>query len=400
MRPGKVLATSILVALTLPVSAAWASSPKVVVADVPVSFDVKNVNGSALPCFPDELDYVVRGRLVGPERILKMGSADLATLYLHELSFGSFFWSFDAVRGYDYARELAAAGHVSVVIDRLGYDASGRPPGQDTCLGAHADMTAQIVRALRSGVYESAGIRPVAFKRIVLAGHSLGGAIAELTTTSFPDLPIAGLVLFAWADRDFTARTIQQGVQEGGDCAAGGEESEPGGSTGYAYFGRTETEFQENVFHDADPNVVSRATAMRNRDPCGDISTLVQISIVNGRRASTVGVPVLILFGENDANFQPSAAQNQANSFTGSPRVTVHRFAGAGHALTLERPAPKVRASVVAWLNESGFKPGVKVLGVTRTSDALPATGAPSLALFACACLLVSGGTLLRRIRR
>lgn len=364
---------------------------------VPVAFSVQNVNDSALPCLSDELAYTIKGEIVGPRKLLERTALDAATLYLHELSFGAFFWTFDRVPGYDYAAALAEAGHVSVVIDRLGYDASGRPPGRDTCLGAQADMVAQIVGALKAGSYAaSAESHPIKFRRIVLAGHSVGGAIAELTITSDLDASVDGLVLFAWADRDFSSRTIQQGVQEGGDCAQGGEPSDPGGPGGYAYFGRTETEFQENVFNDTDPNVVAHATAMRNRDPCGDIETLVQVSIVNGRRASMISVPVLLLFGENDANFQPSAADNQAKSFSGSPSVTVRRFARAGHALTLERAAPKVRAAVAQWLDAKGFGANAEVLGARQRPRTLPATGAAIVSMLWWAYALIGSGILLR----
>ena len=66
---------------------------------------------------------------------------------------GESFWSFAAAPRYDYAAALARAGHASVVIDRLGYGASGHPDGNQTCLGAQADIAHQIVGKLRSGDY-------------------------------------------------------------------------------------------------------------------------------------------------------------------------------------------------------------------------------------------------------
>jgi pimeloyl-ACP methyl ester carboxylesterase len=377
--------------------AADAAAHSGAVTRIPVTFTVSNVNGSALPCMPDDLEYSINGTIVGPAALLRSGTVDVATLYLHELSFGAFFWNFDGVPGYDYATALAEAGHVSVVVDRLGYDASGRPPGRDTCLGAHADITAQIVRALKAGSYTADGRASITFRRIVLAGHSVGGAIAELAITSFSGAGVDGLMLFGWADRDFSQRTIQQGLQEGGDCAQGGEESEPGGQPAYAYFGRTEQEFRDNVFHDTDPRIVALVTPMRNRDPCGDIATLVQISIVNGRRASMITVPVLVLFGENDANFQSSAADSQANSFTESPSVTVRRFAGAGHALTLERAAPSVQRAVAGWLDAQGFAPQpTRVLGSRQRSKTMPATGTSILEMLWWGYVLLGSGILLR----
>src|SRR5687768_6763424 len=90
----------------------------------PFSVKVDNANGSALDCEADRKPYVIKGEIVGPAALLRKPPADLvATLYLHEFSFGRFFWRFDDVPGYDFAVAMAEAGHVSVVIDRLGYDA-------------------------------------------------------------------------------------------------------------------------------------------------------------------------------------------------------------------------------------------------------------------------------------
>jgi pimeloyl-ACP methyl ester carboxylesterase len=381
-----------------------ASASPSAVTRIPVAFGVSNTNGSALPCRPDDLTYTIAGEIVGPSALLTQPRHDLvATLYLHELSFGKFFWTFGGVPGYDYTDALARAGHVSVVVDRLGYDASGRPPGNDTCFGAQADIASQIVRQLKSGTYAApGGSVPLAFGRIVLAGHSVGGGIAELAAESFPQIGIDGLILFAWADRDFSQRTIEQGANEGADCAGGGQPADAGGPPNYAYFGRTEADFQQNVFADTDPRVVAAVTRLRNRDPCGDVATLVQLSAVNASGAGKITVPVLLLFGDADANFQAKAADDQAAAFTASPGVTVRHFAGAGHALTLELAAPAVRAAAASWLGMHGFvsggarRPGTE--GEPRA--VLPATGPSMPARAPAGLVLAAAGVFLRRRAR
>ena len=307
-------------------------------ATEPVSFSVENVNRSALPCNADGRTYTLRGRIVGPPERLR--SADTATLFLHEFSFGAFFWSFDAVPGYDFSADLARRGHVSVVIDRLGYDGSDRPPGLDTCLGAQADMARQVVAQLKRR-----------FARVVLAGHSVGAAVAELAAHSFEDVGIAGLVTMGWADQGFSDRTIQQSFDQGARCTAGGEPADDGGPPAYAYFGHTPEEFQGNVFASAEPSVVAAATALRNRDPCGDVASLTPAGVVNGQRLSRIAVPVLLLFGGSDAVFTPEAPAEQSRAFSGSDDVRLETFEGAGHALALERQAPQVRATLAAWLD-------------------------------------------------
>lgn len=372
-----------LAVVSLPPAPARAASTDPVV--VPVSFRVKNVNTSALSCEVDEADYTISGEIVGPARALKGATAPTGTLYLHEFSFGKFFWGFADVPGYDYVGALARRGHVSIVVDRLGYDDSGHPPGTQTCLGAHADIAAQIVGQLQEGAYESAGRKPLAFGRIVLAGHSVGAGAAELAAHSVDDLDVAGLMILAWADQGYSARSVQQSLAQGSDCSGDGQPAEPGGPGGYAYFGRTEQDFQQNVFADTDPAVVERVTKMRNRDPCGDNSTLAGLAAVNAAGIGDIDVPVLLLFGEGDAIFEDPAADVQARLFRSSPSVTLRRFPKAGHALTLERAAPSVQDAAADWLEEKGFvtpaprargrNTETRVLG--RPGPTLPITGVP-----------------------
>src|SRR5688572_19890454 len=94
------------------------------IADVPVSFTVQNVNRSLIPCRADGATYVVSGHLIGPRAALRNGAA--ATLYLHGAAVPEATWRMP-VRGYDFARQQASRGHVSVTIDRLSYGASQTP---------------------------------------------------------------------------------------------------------------------------------------------------------------------------------------------------------------------------------------------------------------------------------
>lgn len=327
------------------------------VVDVPVSFAVENLNRTPVPCSSDGAAYQVSGRLIGPRAALEApGSA--VTLHLHGLGFGEFFWSFDAPAGYDYAAAQAAAGRTSVVIDRLGYDASGHPEGNGSCLGSQADVAHQIVEALRGGGYAlgaapGAPPAPVAFSRVALAGHSAGGAIAQIEAYSFAD--IDALIVMSYADQDSSQTAQSELVTTGQVCLTGGEPAEPGGPGGYAYFGQTPEDFEAAMFHDADPQVVATATALRNRDPCGDSGSIVQAIVTNQLNLDTVTVPVLLVSGADDALFPPEAVEEQAGHFSGSDDVSVEVLANTGHVLTLERTAPAFRGLVNDWLEARSF---------------------------------------------
>lgn len=329
-----------------------------VVSRVRVSFRVQHANATNVRCTTDAAEYTIAGVLTAPARFLERPPHDLAaTLLLHEFSFGKFFWTFDDVVGYDFAAALARKDHVTIAIDRLGYDESGHPPGAATCAGAHADIVAQIVRQMKEGAYTVRGdADPVAFGDVVLAGHSVGGGIAELAAHSFPDIEIAGLILFAWADQGYSARAVQQSVAQAQRCAPGGEPAYEGGPGGYAYFGHTDQEFRDNVFADTEPEVVDIVTRLRNRDPCGDNASLLRLAAINAVGVGSLTIPVLLVYGDQDAVFEDAAADVQARLFRSSPSVTLRRVSGAGHALTLERSAARVQSRTAAWLARMGFK--------------------------------------------
>src|SRR2546421_5981982 len=104
---------------------------------------------------------------------------------------------------------MAKLGHVSLTVDELGYGASGRPrEGNRTCQGAEADITHQIIGKLRSGDYVLGTGRGVAFSKIVLAGHDIGGQVAEIEACSYSD--IDGLLLVTYADQGFTPFIIER----------------------------------------------------------------------------------------------------------------------------------------------------------------------------------------------
>lgn len=336
-----------LLVLTLALVTATPLRAQPAVTRTPVAFQIVNRNGSALPCASDGRPYVVRGELVTPTGT----STGSLTIALHEFSFGRFFWSLPGHPAYDVAEAMAREGHPWLILDRLGYDTSDHPVGTATCLGAQADVVAQIVRAVGRGEYSfGAASRGPVFPRVVLAGHSVGAGIAELVAHSFPELPIDGLAILAWADQSYSVDTMRQSLQQAEDCASGGEAAERDAPSGYAWFGRTPEQFRRNMFFDAEPAVQLAATARRNRDPCGDNASLVRLAAVNRLGVGEIEVPVLLLFGDRDPVFMTDAARRQAAAFRASSAVTLHMIPRAAHALTLERSGALARARLADWL--------------------------------------------------
>ena len=219
-----------------------------------------------------------------------------------------------------------------------------------------ATVAHQLVQDLRSGGYavlDGSG-PPLSFSRVALAGFSAGGAIAQAEAYSFAD--IDALAVLAYADQYFTdlmGATFSQALDV---CAGGGQLSEgPGTPAGYAYFGQTDRQYVAAVFHDADPSVVSAATALRDRDPCGDDGSFSQAVGTDQARLGDIRVPVFLAYGLSDALFQPCAGADQYQRFTGSNDVTMVSLANTGHLLMLERSAPQLRSAVSDWLSRRGL---------------------------------------------
>lgn len=332
---------------------AWASptaSPAGGSESVPISFQVMNVNRSKIPCASDGKAYTVRGHLVRPSTATSgTGMTGPVTLYLHGLGLGEVFWDFQAVSGYDYAAAQAAAGQTSVVIDRLGYGASDKPAGPEICIGSQADIAHQMVTDLRDGSYElGAGNSANAFPQVVLAGHSLGGAIAQAEAYSFGD--IDGLIVMSYTDQGISALTKADTASWTTMCANGGMHvTGQTGPTGYAPFAPPSLAGQ-TFFSNADPAVENAILGMGVRDPCGDQTSFMSSVATDMVHLGDITVPILFVIGDKDALFPPPADNAQILRYTGSPSVTSVRIPGASHALTLVPGRQLVQTTVLHWL--------------------------------------------------
>lgn len=319
------------------------------IVDVPVAFTVKNTNQSGVPCSTDGRAYTIRGHLTGPASMLASAGSKSATLYLHGLELGEWFWRVP-ITGYDHAREMAELGHISVTVDRLGYNSSGQPVGTRSCVGGQADIAHQIVNQLRSGGY--AGESHPALQRIALAGHSLGGSIAQVEAYSFKD--VQALVVVSYADLAPTLGAILETPSWGLTCLTGGKKSEMG-SAGYAHFTKSVNDFKANFLAHTTPALRDYALSQRDLNPCGDLMSIVTPIPVAALRLATITVPVLLISGRGDTVMQAEAVRLQKSLYIGSKDVTVSILDGATHGITLEPTTTDFRAQLHRWLQPRGF---------------------------------------------
>src|SRR3954453_22986386 len=299
-----LLVISLLVALAVQggMTATADASPGDIV-DGPVSFQVQNTNKSRDPCPSDGKSYVVRGHITGPRAAVLGPGPRAETLYYEGFDSGEWNWRFRVVAGYDYAAEMAKLGQTSVTVDQVGYGASGHPEGNDTCIGAQADIAHQIIGQLRGPTYSAQGIRPVAFSKVVLGAHDVGAAAAEVEAYSWGD--IDGLMVFTYQDQGYTPFVLQIAANAGVRCAAGGEPAYPGGPGGYVYYPQVRD--WPALMPNSEPAVIAGAIASRLRNPCGLIPTTATTASLNFAGATTgpgglgdIHVPVLLVLGALD----------------------------------------------------------------------------------------------------
>jgi pimeloyl-ACP methyl ester carboxylesterase len=309
------------------------------IAELPVSFQVVNSNTTSVRCNADGKNYTVHGHIVAPSSALT--HPDVATLYLHAVTFGEYYWNLKSIAGYDYAGQEASLGNVSVIVDRLGFGSSDRPPGMDMCFGSVADVAHQIVQDLRGGHYQVESGAVPAFPHVFIGGASVGGMSSMIEDYTFHD--VDGVINFAWGDfvaGPFTARVYSDTVRR---CLQGGDPGTPG----YAAFALND---RDQFYFNSASQDVRTAVPPLHADPCGEI-----LSIPAGIQADQAGepqidVPVLVLFGDSDVVFPPPAGRQEAAHLTGSPSVTLEMIPHASHYPLLEASHLQVVKVVDHWL--------------------------------------------------
>jgi pimeloyl-ACP methyl ester carboxylesterase len=335
-------------ATAAPPEAAGAGSRSLV--ELPASFRVTNSNTSQDPCLSDGRRYTIRGHITAPAAALRRSPASPITVYLYGYEGGEWNWDLKAMPGYDYAAKMAKLGHVSLTLDELGYGASGRPQdGNLTCQGALADIAHQIIGKLRSGDYSLRGRRGIRFRTVVLAGHDVGGQVAEIEAYSYHD--INGLILATWADQGFTPWIIQRSAIAANDwCTTSPLQGSPDSPTSYVHFASAQ-EFRTLLFQNADPRVIAATTTLRNPNPCGIMRSgpiAVQFDPV---KTQSVTAPLLDIYGAEDTLVWSHAGEAQQQDNFGSKDKTTIFIPNAGHFPMFERSAPQFRAEIATWLD-------------------------------------------------
>lgn len=234
---------------------------------------------------------------------------------------------FDFAPGYRAARELAHRGFGVIAVDRVGYGASTRPPGDSLGFATQAQQLHEVIGALRGGAL---GYTP---SEIVTLGPSAGGDIVMVEAGTYHD--VDGVIVA------FNTSALQPALFEvdvGAWFAQGP----------YFDFG---VDFRTRFFY-AEPWATDRIIALDNATrslvPRAEI-----LSALNNESAASrddIDVPVLLMQADHDALFVPV---DDSALFASSPDVTFRLLRHAGHK-GFSHPSSKEAAvhAVARWLDD------------------------------------------------
>ena len=264
------------------------------------------------------------------------GCHDSVLLLLHGVSQGAYAWDLPVhSHRYSVARPLAAAGYPVVAIDRLGYGGSTHPPGGTLTIDRQADVTRQIVTALRTGTYRAAP--SLAYDHVGIVGHSIGTEIAELCVGRFGGVDVLVATGYTHTTSIELALIIVPEVIRAF-------------LSNYIYFGDTPPNRAALFYHpgSAVPAVVAAETASANLTPSGEVTSVV--SRPSALVMSAITIPVLLVLAENDRLFPASQGAFEATLF-GPPDVPrIVTVPNAGHLLFLHPDGPNAVSAIIDWL--------------------------------------------------
>lgn len=239
------------------------------------------------------------------------GQGDTAVLLLHGIGGGRSIWD-DAASG--TLRALADAGFRAVAVDLPGY-------GDSAALGP-PDLDA-FVAGVR-GVMAAIGAQ-----RTVLAGHSMGGMVAQEIVARDPR-GVDALVL--------ACTSAAFGPPGGGWQAKFVADRLAPLDAGLGMRGVAEQLVPGMVSPHADQNARQAATDVMARVPEPTYRAALQTIAAFDRRAAlaNIAVPTLLLAGEHDRTAPPDVMRRMAARIPGARYVELQN---AGHIANVEAPA-------------------------------------------------------------
>jgi pimeloyl-ACP methyl ester carboxylesterase len=309
--------------------------------------------------------YTVSGELCATASEQRAGKT--VQVLLHGAAYNYDYWDFARFDGveYSYSRDVAASGFATFAYDALGSGNSSHPPSDQLTIQSAAQVTHQIVRALRAG-----SIGGVRFGKVILVGHSLGAVVAWEEAIGYRD--VDGLIVTGAAhslsSRFQDANPFYPAVNDPAFAASGLDPgyltTRPGVRTGLFY-------------SDPDSDPVGSIADEVFKDVVPEVELMSAIPIVGSAATVTIQVPVLIILGSDDlltcgpnphgGSFDCSSAAavvaQEAPYYSPMARMAACVIPGAGHAISMSMNHRMQAIDAVAWSHAFIDQPGGSAVG-------------------------------------
>lgn len=241
-------------------------------------------------------------------------------------------WGPFKVHGYSFAHARYNEGRAVVAIDLPGYGKSGGDHSKTT-YGVEDDafVVHQIAMTLRGE-----------YRTVIGVGHSIGALVVDAAQGMFGTFD--GIIPASWSHGGFSAAFLN-------NCTAGNK-----------CVGVRDILFWRP---NADRRVVEEWIkplepfgALENGNWViwsGAVTNFFRISQAPDDVTATIGVPVLIIFGQKDFFYDKDGMKNEPSSFPSSPDVTMLMLPNTGHCVFHHYNHGVVEDAVGRWLSKRGF---------------------------------------------
>lgn len=287
-----------------------------------------------------------------------------AIVLVHGVASSTANWDF--TRRVSVARRLARAGYAVISYDRLGFARSRyRGTGASITTPNQRAMLHEVVRSVRRGSYalgrrsscaRTRRAAPGASRRVVIVGHSAGGAIVEGYPGIYHD--VDAMVQADWSDfPPLSGAPAPAAPPEVGTQLAAGKDY-------IAFFAnRQECESFNEYTPGAFAGVMRIACNPRDfvLTPAGEFLGFEQLRAQNRDAIKHTGrIPVLLTWGDHDYIFPPDSAAADLKYWVdscGGCDVTATFYPRTGHLFMAHRSLGDWIRDVTAWLASRGVTP-------------------------------------------
>jgi pimeloyl-ACP methyl ester carboxylesterase len=250
---------------------------------------------------------------------------------------------------FSFARQMAAHGFISVLIDHLGVGESSRPADGfaltvDVVNRANAHATAEIVRRLHDGTAVPM-VPPLPALPTIGIGHSMGAMFTVLQQAEFRQHRAIGVLGFSTRGLPEYVTSEARQMTHAGARREVVRLAREMFREGYPMIGRSAEATTFYAGDKAEAGGVEAIKAARDRL----LAVPAYLSMLPGNvapEAAKVDVPVFVGLGELDMAGPPLEAPK---AFAASPQVTFYLAPGAGHSHFLFASRAELFARLARW---------------------------------------------------